>query len=59
MVLYKFDDYYNPKLARAIRWNDPEMGLEWGITDPILSIADSKAPFLCESDINLTVERNA
>lgn len=59
VVLYKFDDYYDRDLVRAIRWNDPEIGLDWGIADPILSANDSQAPFLADSDVNLTLEVNS
>ena len=59
VVLYKFDDYYDRDLVRAVRWNDPEINLSWDIETPILSASDSKAPFLCESDVNLTVEENS
>ncbi len=59
VVLYKFDDYYDRELVRAIRWNDPEIGLKWDIDNPVLSASDSKAPFLRESDVNLTVEENS
>lgn len=58
VVLYKFDDYYDRELVRAIRWNDPEIGIDWPITEPILSPSDSKAPFLRDSDANLTVGGN-
>ena len=50
--LYKADDYYAPELDRSIRWNDPELGIEWGIELPILSEKDANAPFLRDSDIN-------
>ena len=59
VVLYKFDDYYDRSLVRAVRWNDPELALGWDVTDPILSASDSKAPFLCDSDVNLCVEVNS
>lgn len=59
VVLYKFDDYYDRSLVRAIRWNDPDLALDWGITDPILSASDSKAPFLRNSDVNLNLEVNS
>lgn len=59
VVIYKFDDYYDRNLVRAVRWNDPELGLAWDVEDPILSASDSKAPYLRESDLNLTVEDNS
>ncbi len=59
IVEYKFDDYYDSELVRAIRWNDPEIGIKWDVNRPILSANDEKAPFLCECDINLKEERNS
>ena len=49
--LYKADDYYSPEHDRSIRWNDPELGILWGINEPILSEKDANAPFLKDSDI--------
>ena len=58
-VLYKFDDYYDRDLVRAIRWNDPEIGLEWDTETPVLSPNDASAPFLSGSDVNLTLKGNS
>ena len=58
-VLYKFDDYYDRELVRAIRWDDPELALGWQVKEPVLSKNDSYAPFLRDSDVNLTVELNS
>lgn len=58
VVLYKFDDYYDRSLVRAIRWNDPEIGIDWEIQDPVLSPSDASANWLADSDVNLTWERN-
>lgn len=44
--LYKADNYYAPEADGGIRWNDPELGIDWGIEDPILSDKDRIAPFL-------------
>ena len=44
--LYKADNYYAPEADAGIRWNDPEIGVEWGIENPILSEKDKKNPFL-------------
>lgn len=59
VVLYKFDDYYDRDLVRAIRWNDPEIGLEWDTETPILSPNDASAPFLSGSDVNFTLKGNS
>ena len=53
---YKADNYYAPASDRGIRWNDPEIGIEWRITDPILSEKDQKAPSLADSDVDFTYE---
>ncbi len=44
--LYKADNFYAPEADGGIRWNDPELGVAWGITDPVLSEKDSRSPFL-------------
>lgn len=46
--LYKADNYYAPEADGGIRWNDPDIGIEWGISDPILSEKDQHTPFLKE-----------
>lgn len=44
--LYKADNYYAPEPDAGIRWNDSEIGVEWGAENPILSEKDKKNPFL-------------
>lgn len=44
--LYKADNPYAPAADGGIRWNDPELGVDWGIAEPILSAKDSRSPFL-------------
>lgn len=46
--LYKADNYYAPEADGGIRWNDPDIGVEWGIDKPILSAKDEKNQFLKE-----------
>lgn len=43
--LYKADNYYAPEADAGIRWDDPEIGVEWGVENPILSEKDRKNPF--------------
>lgn len=50
--LYKADNLYDAEADRNIRWNDPEIGVDWKIENPIISDKDAKAPFLKESDID-------
>ena len=44
--LYKADNYYAPEADGGIRWNDPEIGVDWGVGNPILSAKDEKNPLL-------------
>jgi len=44
--LYKADNYYAPEADGGILWSDPEIGVEWGVEDPILSEKDTKNPLL-------------
>ncbi len=50
-VQYKVDEYYAPEFDRSIHFNDPDIGVNWNCTDPILSQKDLNAPFLLNSDI--------
>lgn len=45
---YKCDDYYHPECEGGVIWNDPEIGIEWPITDVQLSDKDTKLPRLSE-----------
>lgn len=51
-VQYKVDEYYSPENDRSIRYDDPNIGVNWGIDNPILSDKDIKAPLLKNSDFN-------
>jgi len=51
-VQYKVDNYYSAEHDRSIRFDDPELAIDWGIQDPILSDKDKNAPLLKNSDIN-------
>ena len=45
---YKCDNYYAPQSEGSVLWNDPEIGIEWGIPegDVILSDKDTRSPLL-------------
>lgn len=51
-IQYKVDEVYSGEHDRSIRFDDPDIGVDWGITDPVLSDKDKGAPLLRESDIN-------
>jgi dTDP-4-dehydrorhamnose 3,5-epimerase len=54
-VTYKVTAPYRPELSRGIRWNDPALGIEWPVSDPILSEADQRQPTLarCENPFHI------
>jgi dTDP-4-dehydrorhamnose 3,5-epimerase len=45
---YKCTEYYDSDADACIRWNDPSIGVEWPVGDPILSEKDAEAPLLSE-----------
>jgi dTDP-4-dehydrorhamnose 3,5-epimerase len=51
-IQYKVDEYYVKEQDRSIRFDDPELGIDWGIADPIISEKDRNAPLLKDSDFN-------
>lgn len=55
-VQYKVDEYYAPKCDRSIRFDDPEICVDWGIEDPVLSEKDLKAPLLKDSDVDFSLK---
>lgn len=54
--LYKTDNFYNYEADRTIIWNDPELKIDWGIDNPILSEKDLKGIMLTQSDINFVYQ---
>jgi dTDP-4-dehydrorhamnose 3,5-epimerase len=49
-VIYKVSAYYTPTHERAIRWNDPAIGIAWPIGEEaaIISDRDKRSPFLAQ-----------
>jgi len=48
LFAYKCTALYNPQVEGGILWNDPEIGIDWPVTDPVLSEKDTKYPQLKE-----------
>lgn len=44
VITYLVDGYYNPADELGVMWNDPAIGADWGLTDPILSDRDLHNP---------------
>ncbi|NJN29949.1 MAG: dTDP-4-dehydrorhamnose 3,5-epimerase [Synechococcales cyanobacterium RM1_1_8] len=51
-VLYKTTDYYAPQHERSIRWDDPDIGIDWPLAgaEPMLSTKDAAAVNLVEAE---------
>ena len=45
-VQYKADNFYAPQCEGNIRWDDPQIGIDWKIEPTILADKDANAPFL-------------
>ncbi len=50
---YKVDNYYSPENDRGIAFNDPAIGVEWGIDTALLQLSDkdTKQPLLADADL--------
>lgn len=51
-VFYKVDEYYSPEHDRGILWNDPALGIDWPVSNPILSDKDQRHPVFADADMN-------
>ncbi|HWJ42229.1 MAG TPA: dTDP-4-dehydrorhamnose 3,5-epimerase [Solirubrobacterales bacterium] len=47
-VAYQVSSYYDPATEAGIAWDDPGVGVEWRVADPLLSERDKNAPKLAE-----------
>lgn len=48
--VYKCTEFYHPECEHTILWNDPAIGIEWPISDAILSDKDKKGTLLAETE---------
>lgn len=50
--LYKTTDYYNPAAERCIRWDDPQLAIDWQLTSaPLLSAKDQAGVLLQDAEL--------
>ena len=57
-IIYKCSDYYSPECDGAVRFDDPDIGIDWGLGDvtAVLSDKDTAAPLLKNFDTPFTYE---
>ncbi len=53
-VAYQLSSLYDPATEAGIAWNDPDVGVEWPVEEPLLSERDKVAPPLAEIADTLT-----
>ncbi len=41
---YKCTELYYPEAEKSIVWNDPDLNIDWGVSEPVVSDRDAKAP---------------
>jgi dTDP-4-dehydrorhamnose 3,5-epimerase len=46
LFAYKCSEFYSPAYEGGLLWSDPDIGIEWPISDPLLSQKDSRLPCL-------------
>ena len=46
ILFYKCTNFYNREMEGGILWNDPELCIDWGIENPIVSEKDQQLPLL-------------
>ena len=50
--VYKTTNYYAPESDRGIRWNDPQIGIDWRLNgEPTLSPKDQRQPLLADAEV--------
>ena len=47
-ITYLVDGYYNPADELGVAWDDPQVGADWGVTDPVVSARDNTNPLRSE-----------
>ena len=59
VVAYKVTNEFDPELDAGFRWNDPDVGIQWPVADPVLSGKDQALPRLADSRADFTYLKNA
>ena len=57
-LVYQVTTEYAPALEQGILWNDPAIGIEWPVSEPVLSPRDTHLPILQEANIDFVYEHS-
>ncbi len=49
---YKCSEFYHPEDEGGVVWNDPDLAIDWGVKDPIISEKDARLPRLRDLDFS-------
>ena len=55
-IAYLIEGDYRPEFAAVVLWNDPGLGIDWPVSNPIISEKDLQAPSLDSYFLNLNSE---
>lgn len=58
IFFYKCSNVYNKESEAGIRWNDPELNIDWRVSDPIVSAKDAQLPVLAELIDSLVISQD-
>ena len=48
--VYKCSEYWSPADERGVAWDDPALGIDWPVENPILSERDTKHPKFSDAE---------
>jgi len=54
MVYYKCSGMHAPEAERALRYNDPALGIAWPLAPTVVSNKDAQAPLFADAEYNFT-----
>lgn len=50
-IFYKTTTYYQPESERTIKWDDPDLGINWGIDTPVVSSKDEQGCLFKDAEL--------
>ena len=59
IVYFVTGSEYSPEHDRGVRWNDPAIGVDWSVENPLLSDKDATQPLLADADIDFVYLEDA